>query len=85
MNGDDNFVLHESEGVSDRLVKDLRYRLDLEIVIAGAKRPHFPALAFLGAVRDTIGPGTSHPSLFLDPFKIARLSPAARDRPMGAL
>ena len=50
VNGDDNFVLREPEGAGGRRVKNLGDRLDLEIVIAGAKRPHFPALAFLGAV-----------------------------------
>ena len=50
VNGDDNFVLCEPKDAGDSRVKNLDHRLDLEIVIAGAKRSHFPALAFPGAV-----------------------------------
>ena len=85
MDGDDNVVLCEPEDVCNRRIKNLGHRLDLKIMIAGAKRSHFPALAFLGAVRQAIRPGTNHPPLFLDPFKVAYFPPAARNRPMYAL
>ena len=84
VNGHDNAVLYEPEGICDHRIKNLGHRLDLEIVIARAKRSHFPALAFLGAVRHEIRPGTDHSPLFLDPFKVAHFSPAARNCPMGA-
>jgi hypothetical protein len=83
MDGDDNVVLCEPEDVCDRRIKNLGQRLDLEIVIAGAKRPHFPALAFLGAVRHAIRPGTNHPPLFLDPFKVAYFPPSRAQPPNG--
>src|SRR5665811_554213 len=81
MDGDDNVVPCEPEDSGDRRVENLGDRLDLEIVIAGAERPHFPALAFPGAVRHAIGPGASHPALLLDSFVVARLAPAAPHRP----
>ena len=84
MDGDEDIVLREPEGAGDGRVEYLGHRLDLEIVIAGAQRPHLAALAFLGMVGNEIGPGAGHPPRFLDPLEVVRRAPPAFDRPLGA-
>src|ERR1035437_469964 len=82
MNGDDDIVACEAKSLGNFRIEEFRDSLNLEIVIARTERPHFSALAFLGALGHAPGLGARHPALFLDPLEVARLAPAALDRPM---
>ena len=84
MDGHHDLVLFEAKASCGFLVEDLGDRLDLEVVIAGAERAHLAPLAFLGAIGDVAGLRARHLPAFLDAVEIARLAPAAPDRPTGA-
>ena len=84
MDGHHDLVLRETEGLGRCGVVNLDDRLDLEVMVAGTQRAHFPALALLGAVRDVLGPRPGHRAALFDPFEIARLAPALLDGPAGA-
>lgn len=74
MNRDDDGVQREPEGLSGDRIEDVGDRLDLKIVITGTERPHFPALPFLGAFGDMLGPRALHLAVFLDALQVPRLS-----------
>jgi hypothetical protein len=84
VDSDDDIVRRKPEDPGNGSIENLRNRLDLEIMIAGAERTHLPALPFLGAVRNMLRPGARHHALLLDPFEVILVAPTALDRPMGA-
>ena len=71
----------QPEGLSGDRIEDIGDRLDLKIVIARTERPHFPALSFLGAFGDMLGPRALHLAVFLDALQVPRLSQTLLNSP----
>ena len=72
-----NGIRRQSIGVRRCLVIDLTDCLNFNIMIARAKRSHFPTLSFFCLVGNTIWSGVSRQALVLDLTKITLFTPAA--------
>ena len=80
----DHLILLKAEARGGLLVEDLGDRLNFEIVIARAKRPHLPTLALFRPIGHACGLRASHLTMLLDALQIAGLAPAALDGPTSA-
>lgn len=81
MDGNDNVVERQFEGLSYFVVEDFCNQLDLEVMVARTERSHLAALSFSRAFGDVCGPGARDPAALLNAFEVTRLSPATLDGP----
>ena len=84
VNAENDVALAQLERRSDPMVEDFGNMLDLQVVVARAEGAHLFALAFLGPIRNLLGPGSCHATVFLDAREILFCAVALFDCPFGA-
>lgn len=84
MDGQEHVIARKPERGRRGGVEYLGHHLHFEIVIAGAERAHFAALAVFRALRHAVREGVVHRAALLDAIEIVGLAEAARERPGGA-
>jgi len=81
MDADFNIPRFDSKGFGDRLIVNLNYLLNLEVVIAGTERAHFLFLPFFGFFGYIGRVCPSHPAARFDKPQVTGYSKSLFDRP----